>query len=90
MVEFGRAVIATGSSPAIPPVLRGAGDRLIVNDDVFDWDELPRSVAVFGLEVGVFARGPAEADAPSRSRATTRATRRVANIPDGRVAAVAA
>ena len=38
-------------------MLRAAGDRLIVNDDVFDWDDLPRSVAVFGpgvigLELG--------------------------------------
>lgn len=56
-VEFDRAVIATGSSPAILPVLRGAGDRLIVNDDVFAWNDLPRSAAVFGpgvigLELG--------------------------------------
>jgi dihydrolipoamide dehydrogenase len=56
-VEFGRAVIATGSSPAVPPFLRALGDRVIVNDDVFDWDDLPRSVAVFGpgvigLELG--------------------------------------
>ena len=56
-IEFDGAVIATGSSPAIPPILRAAGDRLIVNDDVFDWDNLPRSVAVFGpgvigLELG--------------------------------------
>ena len=56
-IAFERAVIATGSSPSIPPVLRAAGDRLIVNDDVFDWDDLPRSVAVFGpgvigLELG--------------------------------------
>ncbi|HZP89204.1 MAG TPA: dihydrolipoyl dehydrogenase [Burkholderiales bacterium] len=56
-VRFGRAVIATGSSPCIPPLLRAAGDRLIVNDDIFDWDALPRSVAVFGpgvigLELG--------------------------------------
>jgi dihydrolipoamide dehydrogenase len=34
-----------------------AGDRLIVNDDVFAWDDLPRSVAIFGpgvigLELG--------------------------------------
>ena len=34
-----------------------AGDRLIVNDDVFSWDDLPESVAVFGpgvigLELG--------------------------------------
>jgi len=56
-VRFGRAVIATGSSPSIPPFLRAAGDRLIVNDDIFDWDDLPRSVAIFGpgvigLELG--------------------------------------
>jgi dihydrolipoamide dehydrogenase len=57
VVKFERAVIATGSSPAIPPFLRNLGDRLIVNDDVFEWDELPKSVAVFGpgvigLELG--------------------------------------
>jgi dihydrolipoamide dehydrogenase len=56
-VEFGRAVIATGSSPDVPRALRAAGDRLVVNDDVFDWDDLPASVAVFGpgmigLELG--------------------------------------
>jgi dihydrolipoamide dehydrogenase len=56
-IDFDRAVIATGSSPAIPPMLRAAGDRLVVNDDIFDWDDLPRAVAVFGpgvigLELG--------------------------------------
>jgi dihydrolipoamide dehydrogenase len=56
-VEFGRAVIATGSSPDLPLPLRAAGDRLIFNDDVFDWHDLPSSVAVFGpgvigLELG--------------------------------------
>jgi dihydrolipoamide dehydrogenase len=50
-------VIATGSRPAIAPILQGLGDRLVVNDDVFDWDTLPKSVAVFGpgvigLELG--------------------------------------
>ncbi|HEX3061707.1 MAG TPA: dihydrolipoyl dehydrogenase, partial [Usitatibacter sp.] len=50
-------VIATGSRPAIPPILKDLGDRLIVNDDVFAWETLPRSVAVFGpgvigLELG--------------------------------------
>ena len=50
-------VIATGSRPAIPAMLREAGDRLVVNDDLFSWDALPRSVAVFGpgvigLELG--------------------------------------
>jgi dihydrolipoamide dehydrogenase len=56
-VGFGQAVIATGSSPSVPTILKGAGDRLVVNDDVFAWDDLPRSVAVFGpgvigLELG--------------------------------------
>ncbi len=50
-------VIATGSRPMVPPILQGLGARLIVNDDVFDWQDLPRSVAVFGpgvigLEIG--------------------------------------
>ncbi len=56
-VAFTRAVIATGSSPAVPPFLRALGDRVVVNDDVFEWDDLPRAVAVFGpgvigLELG--------------------------------------
>jgi dihydrolipoamide dehydrogenase len=56
-VEFASAVIATGSSPAIPAMLRPLGDRLVVNDDIFEWETLPRSVAVFGpgvigLELG--------------------------------------
>ncbi|MEM8636861.1 MAG: FAD-dependent oxidoreductase, partial [Pseudomonadota bacterium] len=44
-------IIATGSRPNIPPPFEAAGDRLIVNDDVFDWDDLPGSVAVFGAGV---------------------------------------
>jgi len=56
-VRCDRAVIATGSSPSIPPFLRAAGERLITNDDIFDWNTLPASVAVFGpgvigLELG--------------------------------------
>ena len=56
-VAFKRCVIATGSSPNIPVFLRDLGERLIVNDDVFEWDDLPQSVAVFGpgvigLELG--------------------------------------
>jgi dihydrolipoamide dehydrogenase len=44
-------VIATGSSPFIPPVFDKIRDRLIVNDDVFEWQDLPESVAVFGAGV---------------------------------------
>jgi dihydrolipoamide dehydrogenase len=57
MVRAKRVVIATGSKPVIPDVLQGIGDRLVVNDDVFEWQTLPRSVAVMGpgvigLELG--------------------------------------
>ncbi|WP_026971229.1 dihydrolipoyl dehydrogenase [Aliagarivorans marinus] len=52
-----RVVIATGSRPSYPAPWQELGDRLVVNDDVFDWDTLPESVAVFGpgvigLELG--------------------------------------
>ena len=52
-----RFVIATGSRPFILPDWEKLGDKLIVNDDVFYWDDLPKSVAVFGpgvvgLEIG--------------------------------------
>jgi dihydrolipoamide dehydrogenase len=56
-IDFGAAVIATGSSPSVPPMLRGAEDRLLINDDIVEWQDLARSVAVFGpgvigLELG--------------------------------------
>ncbi|MHB8622245.1 MAG: dihydrolipoyl dehydrogenase [Sulfuricaulis sp.] len=47
-LAFAQAVITTGSAPSVPGMLRFLGDRVIVNDDVFDWDDLPMSVAVFG------------------------------------------
>lgn len=52
-----RVVIATGSSPSYPAFFEDVGDRLLVNDDIFEWQDLPESVAVFGpgvigLELG--------------------------------------
>lgn len=44
-------VIATGSSPIVLPMFDEIGDRLIVNDDIFEWETLPESVAVFGSGV---------------------------------------
>ncbi len=43
-----RIVVATGSVPVRPKAFDPAGDRLIVNDDVFGWTDLPQAVAVFG------------------------------------------
>ena len=56
-ITFTSAVIATGSSPTIPSFLALLGDRVIVNDDIFEWNKLPSSVAVLGpgvigLELG--------------------------------------
>ena len=50
-VRFQRAVIATGSRPAMVADWLKLGDKLIVNDDVFNWDTLPESIAVFGTGV---------------------------------------
>jgi dihydrolipoamide dehydrogenase len=50
-------VIATGSRAACPDSFRALGGRLIINDDVFNWHDLPNAVAVIGpgiigLELG--------------------------------------
>lgn len=57
IIDADRIVIATGSSPHIPSFLKAAGDRLLLNDTLFDLPTLPDSVAVFGpgvvgLELG--------------------------------------
>jgi dihydrolipoamide dehydrogenase len=56
-IEARAVVIATGSSPAYPPAWNELGDRLATNDTIFEWEDLPRSVAVLGpgvigLELG--------------------------------------
>ena len=50
-VRAKRIILASGSRPRIPQELEAAGDRLIVSDDVFDWQDLPQSVAIFGAGV---------------------------------------
>ena len=50
-IRAGRVVIATGSRPAVLPQFEAAGDLLATSDDVFYWDDLPGSVAVFGAGV---------------------------------------
>lgn len=53
-VRFSAAVIATGSSPAVPKPLQGLGDRLLTTDTLFEIPDLPESLAVLGLgAVGV-------------------------------------
>jgi dihydrolipoamide dehydrogenase len=45
-VHAGRTVVATGSHPLVPGPLRHPAT--VTSDDVFAWDALPASVAVFG------------------------------------------
>ena len=50
-------VIATGSSASYPAAWNALGDRLVTNETIFEWTDLPQSVAVFGpgvigLELG--------------------------------------
>ena len=56
-IEAKSIVLAVGSTPDVPAIFNDLGNRVIINDDVFDWQDLPDSVGVFGpgvvgLELG--------------------------------------
>jgi dihydrolipoamide dehydrogenase len=59
MVSANRIVIATGSRAQMPPELGALGGRAILSDDVFDWEDLPESVAVFGTGIIALELGQA-------------------------------
>lgn len=42
-------VIATGSSPVLPPFLDSVIERVLTTDSIFDMDELPSSIGILGL-----------------------------------------
>jgi dihydrolipoamide dehydrogenase len=50
-VEARAVVIATGSSPWLPPPFDAHPDWVIVNDDVFELTDLPASMAVIGTGI---------------------------------------
>ena len=50
-VEAKAVVIAAGSSPMIPALLDPVREYVLVNDDVFELEDLPESVAVIGLGI---------------------------------------
>lgn len=57
VINAARIIIATGSSASIPDFLQEAGSRVVLSDDVFEWQDLPSSIAIFGpgvigLELG--------------------------------------
>ncbi len=56
-VESKAVVVATGSVPFVPPPLDAIREHVMVSEDVFEFDDLPRSLAVIGtgiigLEIG--------------------------------------
>ncbi len=49
--EFDAAVVAVGSRPRIPDVLDEVRDDVLTNDEIFELETLPRSLAIFGTGV---------------------------------------
>ena len=50
-IKAKKIIIASGSSPSVPPILSDFKDFLITTDEVFELENLPSSVAVVGLGV---------------------------------------
>jgi dihydrolipoamide dehydrogenase len=81
-------VIATGSTPTALPQLAGV-EGVIVSDDVFEWTDLPESVAVIGTGVIGLELGQALARLGVRVRFYARGGS-IANLTDPEVLQVAA
>ena len=47
-VSFEKAIVATGSSPFIPPIKGNGVDKLWTNKEMFDEEDLPENVLVIG------------------------------------------
>lgn len=50
-VKAGAVVLATGSTPFIPPVFDDIREDVMINDDVFELEEIPTKLAVIGAGV---------------------------------------
>ena len=48
-IQAGVIIIATGSSPILPPAFHALGDALLTTDTLFEEPDLPKSLAVVGL-----------------------------------------
>lgn len=56
-IEAKAVVVATGSTPVVPPPLRALTSRLLTSDSVFELEDIPATIAVvgsgiIGLELG--------------------------------------
>ncbi|WP_276809063.1 dihydrolipoyl dehydrogenase [Castellaniella defragrans] len=87
-VHAERIILATGTRPNVPEQYRPLGELAIVNDDVFDWRDLPRSVLVIGSGVIGVELGLALARLGVRVRVLNRSDSFV-HLADPRVRAAA-
>lgn len=74
-VEARSVVIATGTRPHVPAQYQPLGDRVVVNDDVFNWVDLPESVLVIGAGVIGLELGQALSRLGVRTRILQRSNR---------------
>jgi dihydrolipoamide dehydrogenase len=88
-IQAASVVIATGSTPAMPPALSGKLAGVITSDDVFEWNDLPASVAVVGSGVIGLELGQALARLGVQVTLYARGTS-VAQLSDPEVVAAAA
>lgn len=49
LIKADKTIIASGSRPVFPDKWRQFGDRVITTEDLFYMDDLPQSMAVFGM-----------------------------------------
>ncbi len=59
VVEAGAIVVATGSTPHVPPPFRSLGDALVTTDSLFERDTLPDSALIVGTGVIALELGQA-------------------------------
>lgn len=86
-VDARAVVIATGSTPTVPPVLASLGDRLETNDTIFEREDLPGGLAVVGT--GVIGLELGQALHRLGSKVTLFSRGRYAGLTDPAVNAVA-
>ena len=50
-VDANSIVIATGSTPVVPPPFDAIREHVLINDDIFELEDLPKSMAVIGTGI---------------------------------------
>ncbi len=48
-IRAGSSIIATGSKPVMPEAWKAFGDRILTTDDIFEQENLPKSLAIVGM-----------------------------------------